>query len=125
MWQIYEENLTALSQDIDFFLRIIYYWDPLTKQESVQKVHKDFPPSKNLKTQSSAKMVMTLTFWDSEGALLIKYMSKGTKITGNVYKNTIGNLKNAIHERQVFNFSQKTFLLHETADWIQYELFKK
>lgn len=120
--QISEENLTALSQDEDFFYKIVtgdetwvHHWDPPTKQESMQWVHKGSPPPKKAKTQFSGGKVMATVFWDAEGILLIEYMPKGTTITGNVYKDTIKNLKAAIHEKRPHNYAQKTLLLHDNC----------
>jgi hypothetical protein len=48
---ICEENLRALADDEELFLKIVtgdetwvYHWDPPTKQESMQWIHKGLPP---------------------------------------------------------------------------------
>jgi hypothetical protein len=72
----------------------VYYWDPSTKEESMQRVHKGSPSSKKAKTQNSRGKLMATVFLDMEGILLTEYMKKC--FTKEVYKETIRKLKTAI-----------------------------
>jgi histone-lysine N-methyltransferase SETMAR len=85
---ICEENLEALADD-KLFSKIItddetwvYHWDPRTKQESMQWVHKGSPSPKKARMQNSSGKLMATVFWDMEGNLLIEYMKKGFTIIG-------------------------------------------
>src|SRR5882757_4971511 len=55
------ENLELMRGDNNFFSRVVtgdetwvHHWDPETKQESMQRSHKDSSPTKTFKTQPSA-----------------------------------------------------------------------
>jgi hypothetical protein len=47
----------------------VYHWNPPTKQESMQWVHKVRFPPKKAKTQSSGGKRMATIFWAEEGLL--------------------------------------------------------
>lgn len=120
--EICEENLAALASDQDLFSKIVtgdetwvFHWDPPTKQESMQWLHKGSPPPKKAKTQASAGKLMATIFWDNEGILWIEYMQKGSTINADVYKETIQNVKVAIRQKRPSNVAQKTLLLHDNC----------
>jgi hypothetical protein len=65
----------VLQAPIIFFPQIgtgVYHWNPPTKEESMQWVHKVRFPPKKAKTQSSGGKRMATIFWAEEGILLIE-----------------------------------------------------
>jgi hypothetical protein len=65
----------VLQAPIIFFPQIgtgVYHWNPPTKEESMQWVHKVRLPPKKAKTQSSGGKRMATIFWAEEGILLIE-----------------------------------------------------
>jgi hypothetical protein len=66
---------TVLQAPIIFFPQIatgVYHWNPPTKEESMQWVHKVRFHPKKAKTQSSGGKRMATIFWAKEGILLIE-----------------------------------------------------
>lgn len=120
--EISQNHLETLNKDSDFLTRIVtgdetwvHHWDPETKSESKQWVHKGSPPPKKARTQPSAGKLMATIFWDMNGILLIEYMPKGTTINADTYANTLKNLRKAIDQKRPNFVNQEVFLLHDNA----------
>lgn len=70
----------------------VHYYMPKTKQQSKQWVEVGGLPPKKAKSVASAKNVMASVFWDVKGDLLIDYLEKGKKITGEYHSNLLDQL---------------------------------
>jgi [histone H3]-lysine36 N-dimethyltransferase SETMAR len=118
-----QELLELYTRDsADFCSRIVtgdetwlHYWDPDSKQESMQWKHHDSPPPKKFRTQPSAGKVMATIFWDSDGVLLVDYLPPKTTITGQYYATLINRLRDAIKSKRRGKLSKGVMLLHDNA----------
>lgn len=117
-----QENLDFMGGDKYFFQHVVtgdetwcHWYDPESKQESMQWKHKGSPTPKKFKVQKSAGKVMSTVFWDREGILLIEFMVKGHTITGMSYKKTIENLRQAVLEKRAGGEKRRILLLHDNA----------
>lgn len=120
--QICQNNLDLLEADAEFLTRIVtgdetwvHHWDPETKLESMQWIHKGSPPPKKARTQPSAGKLMATIFWDLHGVLLIEYMPKGTTINAEVYGNTLKKLHSEITKKRPHLRHKNVLLLHDNA----------
>ena len=128
-----EENLGLYEADPETFLsRLvtgdetwIHYWDPETKQESMQWKHHDSPTPKKFRTQPSAGKIMATVFWDSEGILLVDYMPPKTTITGDAYVAVLRNLKEAIKDKRRGKLTGSVLLLHDFTTRLLYTSHEK
>lgn len=78
--QISEENLDLLNEQPRLLHTLVtgdetwvYYYDPETKQQSMQWKHRGSPPPKKQKSSKTLKKLMLTVFWDSKGPLLITF----------------------------------------------------
>lgn len=118
-----KEFLTLCGTDsIDIINRIVtgdetwvHFYDPESKQESMQWHTKGGPAPKKFKVVPSAGKVMATVFWDSEGILLIDYKSKGTTITGTYYADILHRLKEEIKSKRRGKLTKGVLLLHDNA----------
>ena len=58
---------------------------------------------------------MMIIFWDKDGVLLTKYLSRGTKINDPCYASIIGRLRSVILEKGRSKVSHGVLLLHDNA----------
>lgn len=102
------EFLDMCKADPDkFFRRIvtcdetwIHYYDPETKQQSMQWQRRGERAPIKFKTQPSAGKIMASIFWDAEGILLIDYLPNKTTVTGVYYASLIEKLREAILQKR-------------------------
>ena len=73
------------------------------------------PYSQDISCATSAGKIMTTTFWDSEGVLLLKFMSDETTITGDNYASTMVALRQNIKQKRHGKLSNGVLLLHDNA----------
>ena len=77
----------------------VHHFQPKTKQQSKLWKHHGSPAPKKAKSVISARKVMASVFWDSEGVLLIDYLSKGQTVTGSYYANLLRQLRQKIKRK--------------------------
>jgi len=73
------------------------------------------PRPKKLKTQTSAGKVITTAFWETNGVILMKILSKESTITRAYYTNLLDQLRNAIREKRRGKLSKGVLLQHDNA----------
>ena len=91
--ELSSENLKLMQLDWNLFVKRIvtgdetwiHYYDPESKQQSMQWKHASSPSPRKFKVQASAGKIMCTIFWDAEGILLIDFMSQKVTITGVYY----------------------------------------
>ena len=111
--EVYNENFhTRLVTGDETWL---HYWDPDTKNESMQWKRPGSPPPKKFHTQPSTCKVMATVFWDSKGIKLIDYKPAGTSITEEYYTNVIKQLRVVIKEKRRGKLAAGVLLLHDNA----------
>lgn len=93
----------------------VHYYDPESKQDSMQWHKKGEPAHKKFKVVPSAGKVMATIFWDSQGILLIDYKPKGEAITGAYYANILHQLKEAIKIKRRGKLTKGVLLLQDNA----------
>lgn len=93
----------------------LHYWDPESKQESMQWKHPESPPPKKFRTQPSAGKIMATIFWDAEGVITIDYMPHGRTITGQYYADLLGRLREDIKKKRRGKLAKGVLLLHDNA----------
>ncbi len=60
----------------------LHHWDPESKQESMQWVHRGSPPPKKFRTQPSAGKFIASISRDAGGVLLVECLPRGATVTG-------------------------------------------
>ena len=80
------------ENDVDFLNRIvtmdetwIRFYDPDTKQQSMEWRHSGSPRFKKFRVQESAGKVLASVFWDYYGVIINDFLDKGKTITGDYY----------------------------------------
>lgn len=114
-------SLSASNRE-EFLSRIVtgdetwvHYYDPESKQESMQWHKKGTPAPIKFRRTPSAGKVMATIFWDSKGILLVDYKDKGTTITGAYYADVLRSVREAIKEKRRGLLSKGVLLLHDNA----------
>jgi hypothetical protein len=60
----------------------VHFFDPKTKQQSMEWKHRSSPRPKKFRVQKSAGKVLASVFWNIRGVIMIDYREKGLTITG-------------------------------------------
>lgn len=116
-------SLCALfDKDPDFLNRVItmdetwlYFYDPETKQQSMEWRHSGSPRPKKFRVQKSAGKVLASVFWDSRGVIMVDYIEKGKSITGEYYSSLLTRLHKKIVETRDKKFSKEVLFLQDNA----------
>ena len=74
----------------------VHHFQPESKEQSKQWKHHGLPAPKKAKSVISAGKVMASIFWDSQGVILVGYLTKGQSITGQYYANLLRQLQEKI-----------------------------
>ena len=84
------------SKEDDFLSRLVtvdetwvHYYEPENKAQSRQSVGPGSPRQKKFKTQPSAGKVMATVFWDTQGVIMLGFLTKESTITGAYYANLL------------------------------------
>ncbi|GBP19016.1 Mariner Mos1 transposase [Eumeta japonica] len=91
------------------------YYDPESKQESMQWHKKGTPYPKKCKVSQSVGKLIASILWDAEGILLIDYKDKGVNITGEYYATLIDKLRVAIKYKRRGKLTKGVLLLHDNV----------
>lgn len=113
--ELLNENWNLLSTLITGDETWVHYYDPETKQQSMQWKHSDSPPPKKAKAQKSAGKVMLTAFWDINGPILLKFKEKNTTINGAQYAETLKELRTMVEEKRGVKKTSWVQLLHDNA----------
>jgi histone-lysine N-methyltransferase SETMAR len=93
----------------------LHYYDPETKQQSMQWVHKNSPPPKKFRVQASAGKLMATVFWDAKGVIHIDYVPPKTTITGQYYAELLMRLRESMIEKRRGMMRHGVLLLHDNS----------
>ena len=78
----------------------VHYFDPETRQQSMEWKHPGSPTPKKARRSTSAGKVMASVFWDSEGILMIDYLEKGETLTSEYYSSLLVKLREEIRRKR-------------------------
>ncbi|XP_076031923.1 uncharacterized protein LOC143019826 [Oratosquilla oratoria] len=93
-------NLAIFDADPQRFIRrfvtmdetLVHHFQPESKEQSKQWKHHGSPAPKKAKSAS--------IFWDSEGVLLVDYLTKGQSFTGPYYATLMRQLREKINKKK-------------------------
>jgi len=108
----------------DFLSRLVtmdetwlYYYDPETKQQSMEWRHSGSPCPKKFQVQKSAGKVLVSIFWDQEGIFFIDYLPKGQTINAEYYSILLVQMKDILKKNAAAK-SPKGSCSFTTMPWI-------
>ena len=118
-----EETLEFFRGDPnDFLSRLftmdetwLFYYDPETKQPSMEWRHCGSPRPQKFRVQKSAGKVLASIFWDQDSILLINYLPKGQTINAEYYSSLLVQLKDILKEIRRAKFNKVVLILHDNA----------
>ncbi len=85
-------------------------------QEHIHGIeNSDKTAPQKFKEKPSAGKVLATIFWDYKGVLLLKYCSKGSTVTSELYFDTLIRLQTRIKSKCPGLSKQKVILLHDNA----------
>jgi len=93
----------------------VYHYDLETKQQSVEWRHSSSHRPKKFQVQKSAGKVLTSTFWDQDGILLIDYLPKGQTINLEYYSSLLVQLKDILKEKCHWQVTKGVLFLHNNT----------
>jgi len=93
----------------------LYYYDPETKQQSMEWRHSDSPRPKKFRVEKSAGKFLASIIWDQDGILLIDYLPKGQTINAEYYASLLVQLKDILKEKCRGKVTKGVFFLHDNA----------
>ena len=105
---LYRKNVTADET-------WLHHYDPESKQESMEWHHADSPPPRKFRRARSAKKIMAVIFWDSEGILLIDCVPRGQTVTGTYYSSMLPKLRQNIKDKRRGMLRAGVILHHDNA----------
>ena len=120
--EAYSELLEYCQSDKTFLQRImtgdetwVQPFEPESKRASMEWRHPISPCSKKFNSQQSPGKVMVTVFWNSDGVILVDFMSKGATINSDVYIDTLKKLKVRIGSVRPALEMSKILLQHDNA----------
>jgi histone-lysine N-methyltransferase SETMAR len=93
----------------------VYYYDPETKQQSMQWIKKGSRPPVKARVSKSVGKVMLSLFWDCDGPLLVDFMPKKSTIKSQYYCELLAKLRDAILKKRRGKVTKGILLLHDNA----------
>ncbi|XP_041353930.1 histone-lysine N-methyltransferase SETMAR-like [Gigantopelta aegis] len=90
----------------------LHYYDPQSKQESMEWKHLGSPKTKKFKASRSTKKIMATIFWDSQGIIHVDCLPRDTTKNGGYYANILHELHHSIKGKRRGKISHG-ILLHE------------
>ena len=95
------------ENDVDFLNLIVtmdetwvLFYDPETKQQSMEWRHSGSPRPKKFRVQKSAGKVLASVFWDYDGVIMIDFLDKGRTITGDYYSTLLTTLREKKNKKE-------------------------
>jgi histone-lysine N-methyltransferase SETMAR len=74
----------------------VHHYEPKSKRQSMEWLHKNSPTKKKFKTAHLAGKVMCTVFWDRKGVILVGFLEQGLTINAAHYVETLRKLKSRI-----------------------------
>lgn len=111
----FEEDPDFLSRVVTMDETWVHFYDPETKQQSMEWKHRGSPRPKKFRVQKSAGKVLASVFWDTRGIIMIDYLEKGQTITGDYYSKLLITLKEKIKERRRGMLAKGVLFLQDNA----------
>jgi histone-lysine N-methyltransferase SETMAR len=110
------EGMAFLGRIITADETWIHFYEPESKQASMQWKHADSPPPLKFRAQPSAGKVMAIFFWDIHGVILTYFVPEGHTVTGQLYSNVLSKeLRQAIKEKRRGLLTRGVIIQHDNA----------
>ena len=93
----------------------VHYYQPESKQASMQWKHLESPTPTKFKVVQSAGKVMATVFWDVHGVLLVEFQEHGRTVNVASYCAILQRLKQAILRKRRGLITKGVLLLHDNA----------
>jgi len=93
----------------------LYYYDPETKQQSVEWQHSSSTCPKKFHLQKFTGKVLASIFWHQDSILLIDYLPKGQTINSEYYSSLLMQLKDILKKKCRGNVTKGVLFLHNNA----------
>ena len=107
--------ISCLARLVTMVETRLYDYDPLTKQQSMERRKSGSPPPKKFRMQKTAGKFLASIFWDQEGILLIDYLPKCQIINADFYSFLLVQLKDILKENPCGKLTKVFFILHDNA----------
>jgi len=93
----------------------LYYYDPETKQQSMEWRHSGSPRPKKIPSAKIRWKILFSIFWDQDGILPIDYLPKGQTINAEYYSSLLVQLKDIWKEKRRGKVTKGALFLHDNA----------
>ena len=110
------------ESDQTFFERIvtgdetwIHYYEPETKQQSMEWRHPSSPKPKKFRCERSANKLLAVVFWDIHGVILIVFLPRGETMNSDRYIETLKKLKKRISRKRPDLPIERVLFHHDNA----------
>ena len=94
-------------------MRLVHYYEPENKAQSLQRVWPGSLRPKTFKIQPSASKVMATVFWDAKGVIMLDSLPKRSTIM--YYANLLDQLRTAVCEKGRGLFSKGVLLQQDNV----------
>ncbi|GFS06420.1 histone-lysine N-methyltransferase SETMAR [Elysia marginata] len=84
-----EENIQRIVTGDESW---VHHYGPESKRQSMEHRHKSSPSPRKFKVVASARKVMLIVFWDSEGIFHIEFLKQGNTVNSERYISTLRKL---------------------------------
>lgn len=78
----------------------LHFFDPETKQQSMQWRHSGSPRPRKFRRQKSAGKVLATFFWDCKGIVMIDFLEKGSTINSEYYSFLLIKVKEKLKQKR-------------------------
>jgi histone-lysine N-methyltransferase SETMAR len=109
------EGETMLARIVTGDETWVHYYQPESKQASMQWKHVASPTPTKFKVVQSAGKVMATVFWDVHGVLLVEFQERGQTVNAASYCALLERLKQAILRKRRGLMTKGVILLHDNA----------
>ena len=116
-------DLTQMAQaNPDFFERYItgdetwvYYYDPESRQQSMEWCHPNSPRPKKFRAEKSGKKLLATVFWDIYGVICVDFLPRGVTMDSEMYIQTLKKLRARIYRVRPGLEMQNVLFHHDNA----------
>jgi hypothetical protein len=90
-------------------------FEPESMHKLIEWHHMTTPKKKKFKSALSAGKIMVTDFWDTNGVILVNFLSSGTTVSSDCYVETQRNLNARHHQVHPTTKMSEVLLIHSSA----------